>query len=48
MIALVLASASPSRLRILEQAGVDPLIRHPQVDAPDVQTFWPSTTQAWS
>lgn len=32
MIAFVLASASPSRLRILQQAGVDPLVRHPEVD----------------
>ena len=32
MIAFALASASPSRLRILDQAGVDPLVRHPRVD----------------
>lgn len=32
MIAFVLASASPSRLRILEQAGVDPIVRVPTVD----------------
>src|SRR5699024_5770424 len=32
MIAFALASASPSRLRILAQAGVDPLVRHPRVD----------------
>lgn len=32
MIAFVLASASPSRLRILQQAGVDPLVRVPEVD----------------
>ena len=32
MIAFVLASASPSRLRILQQAGVDPIVRVPRVD----------------
>ncbi|AVZ38849.1 MULTISPECIES: nucleoside triphosphate pyrophosphatase [unclassified Dietzia] len=37
MIRVVLASASPSRLRILQQAGVDPLIRHPQVDEDALQ-----------
>lgn len=44
MIALVLASASPSRLRILEQAGVDPLIRHPQVDEDALQASLPEGT----
>lgn len=44
MIALVLASASPSRLRILEQAGVDPLIRHPQVDEDALQAALPPGT----
>lgn len=44
MITLVLASASPSRLRILEQAGVDPLIRHPQVDEDALQAALPSGT----
>lgn len=44
MIALVLASASPSRLRILEQAGVDPLIRHPQVDEDALQAALPVGT----
>lgn len=44
MIAFVLASASPSRLRILEQAGVDPLIRHPQVDEDALQAALPSGT----
>ncbi|HIW68414.1 MAG TPA: Maf family protein, partial [Candidatus Dietzia merdigallinarum] len=32
MISFVLASASPSRLRILEQAGVDPIVRPSRVD----------------
>lgn len=44
MIAFVLASASPSRLRILEQAGVDPLIRHPQVDEDALQAALPAGT----
>ena len=44
MIAFVLASASPSRLRILEQAGVDPLIRHPQVDEDALQASLPPGT----
>lgn len=44
MIAFVLASASPSRLRILEQAGVDPLIRHPQVDEDALQASFPEGT----
>lgn len=41
MITFVLASASPSRLRILEQAGVDPLIRYPQVDEDALQASLP-------
>ena len=44
MIAFALASASPSRLRILEQAGVDPLIRHPQVDEDALQAALPPAT----
>lgn len=44
MIAFVLASASPSRLRILEQAGVDPLIRHPDVDEEALQASLPDGT----
>jgi len=44
MIAFVLASASPSRLRILEQAGVDPLIRHPRVDEDALQASLPPGT----
>lgn len=44
MIAFVLASASPSRLRILEQAGVDPLIRHPRVDEDALQASLPAGT----
>ncbi|MFN3338555.1 MAG: Maf family protein [Dietzia sp.] len=44
MITFVLASASPSRLRILQQAGVDPLIRHPQVDEDALQASLPQGT----
>ncbi|EYT64148.1 septum formation inhibitor Maf [Dietzia sp. UCD-THP] len=44
MITFVLASASPSRLRILQQAGVDPLIRHPQVDEDALQAALPAGT----
>lgn len=44
MIAFVLASASPSRLRILSQAGVDPLIRHPDVDEEALQAALPDGT----
>lgn len=44
MIAFVLASASPSRLRILEQAGVDPLVRHPRVDEDAVHAALPAGT----
>lgn len=44
MIAFALASASPSRLRILEQAGVDPLVRHPQVDEDALQASLPAGT----
>lgn len=44
MIAFVLASASPSRLRILEQAGVDPLVRHPEVDEDRLQASLPEGT----
>ncbi|MBB1035212.1 MULTISPECIES: Maf family protein [Dietzia] len=44
MITFVLASASPSRLRILQQAGVDPLIRHPQVDEDALQAALPAAT----
>lgn len=44
MIAFVLASASPSRLRLLQQAGVDPLIRHPQVDEDALQASLPTGT----
>lgn len=44
MIAFALASASPSRLRILEQAGVDPLVRHPQVDEDALQAALPAGT----
>jgi septum formation protein len=44
MIALALASASPSRLRILEQAGVDPLVRHPRVDEDALQASLPEAT----
>lgn len=44
MIAFALASASPSRLRILQQAGVDPLIRHPEVDEDAVQAALPDDT----
>lgn len=44
MIAFVLASASPSRLRILEQAGVDPLIRHPEVDEDALHASLPDGT----
>lgn len=44
MIAFVLASASPSHLRILEQAGVDPLVRHPRVDEDALQASLPEGT----
>ena len=44
MIAFVLASASPSRLRILEQAGVDPQVRHPRVDENALHTSLPAET----
>lgn len=44
MIAFALASASPSRLRILSQAGVDPLIRHPDVDEEALQASLPDET----
>lgn len=44
MIAFVLASASPSRLRILEHAGVDPLVRHPEVDEERLQASLPEGT----
>lgn len=44
MITFVLASASPSRLRILQQAGVDPLIRHPLVDEDALQAALPAGT----
>jgi|SRR5690625_902615 len=44
MIAFVLASASPSRLRILEQAGVDPIVRIPQVDEDALQAALPANT----
>ncbi|AWH94880.1 Maf family protein [Dietzia psychralcaliphila] len=44
MITFVLASASPSRLRILQQAGVDPLVRHPQVDEDALQAALPTGT----
>lgn len=44
MIAFVLASASPSRLRILNHAGVDPLIRHPEVDEEALQASLPDGT----
>lgn len=44
MITFVLASASPSRLRILQQAGVDPLIRHPRVDEDVLQASLPEGT----
>lgn len=44
MIAFVLASASPSRLRILNQAGVDPLIRHPEVDEEALRVSLPDGT----
>ncbi|WP_010542035.1 Maf family protein [Dietzia alimentaria] len=44
MIAFVLASASPSRLRILEQAGVDPLVRHPRVDEDALRASLPAET----
>ena len=44
MIAFVLASASPSRLHILEQAGVDPLVRHPEVDEDALQAALPTGT----
>lgn len=44
MISFVLASASPSRLRILEQAGVDPVVRTPQVDEDALQAALPADT----
>ena len=44
MITLVLASASPSRLRILEQAGVDPLVRPSRVDEDALQAGLPAGT----
>ncbi|MDX2356699.1 Maf family protein [Dietzia sp. PP-33] len=44
MISFVLASASPSRLRILEHAGVDPLVRHPHVDEDLLQASLPPGT----
>lgn len=44
MITFVLASASPSRQRILEQAGVDPVIRPSRVDEDAVQASLPAGT----
>lgn len=44
MITFVLASASPSRLRILEQAGVDPLVRPSRVDEDALQAGLPGGT----
>ncbi|HJC61729.1 MAG TPA: septum formation inhibitor Maf [Candidatus Dietzia intestinigallinarum] len=44
MITFVLASASPSRLRILEQAGVDPLVRPSRVDEDALQAGLPENT----
>lgn len=44
MISFVLASASPSRLRILEQAGVDPIVRPSRVDEDAVQAALPAGT----
>lgn len=44
MITFVLASASPSRLRILEQAGVDPLVRPSHVDEDALQAGLPPGT----
>ena len=44
MITFVLASASPSRLRILEQAGVDPLVRPSRVDEDALQACLPGGT----
>ncbi|MFL0579782.1 Maf family protein [Dietzia sp. 179-F 9C3 NHS] len=44
MIAFVLASASPSRLRILQQAGVDPFVRVPRVDEDALLAALPDRT----
>ena len=44
MISFVLASASPSRLRILEQAGVDPVVRPSRVDEDALQASLPPGT----
>src|SRR5699024_6642751 len=44
MITFVLASASPPRLRILEQAGVDPLVRPSRVDEDALQAGLPENT----
>lgn len=44
MITFVLASASPSRRRILEQAGVDPVIRPSRVDEDALQAGLPAGT----
>ncbi len=44
MITFVLASASPSRQRILEQAGVDPLVRPSRVDEDALQAALPPGT----
>lgn len=44
MITFVLASASPSRQRILERAGVDPVIRPSRVDEDALQAGLPAGT----
>jgi len=44
MITFVLASASPSRRRILEQAGVDPVVRPSRVDEDALQAGLPAGT----
>lgn len=44
MIPLVLASASPSRRRILEQAGIDPIVRPSTVDEQAIMAAMPDGT----